>query len=566
MKVTPTQENSESALMTEIHKLADAGASVIQVRTREPLRTAITLRKNLLGGDSPYYEWDVVNGFRSFTAENFVDHKVTGDKTDFVSALERPITELRNPSSNVNVRADKIHFFAFIDPHPFIPSNPYAIELIQQYAAILPSTNICMLLVTPDVALSDIPVGTMLVAELPTPNVEELETVLNRIVDDAVRQSDDRGRATFPDGSMLDEEDIRQVANLGLGLSLYELETYAAISIIDASLAGEKAITIDRMLDGIAQGKTVVVKQSEILELTMPEAIEDVGGMHRLKDWLQKRSNCYSDEAKEAGVEPPKGIALIGVPGTGKSLVSKAIGSVLGVPIVRLDFGRVFSKYVGDSESRVRAALQMVEQMAPCVLFADEVDKGLGGIAGGGGDSGTSSRVLGSFLTWLQECKAPVFTMVTANRVDGLPPELLRRGRFDAIFAVAMPNADERKEVLSIHLRKRGYDIDGFSEAEINRFLETSHDYVPAEIESAVKDALVEMFSAGEDLSMSHIIQALQDMIPMSKSHKTQIDRIVEWAQNNATPVNYDKAKLAAEAVIAKAGGRRVIRSTRTPK
>ena len=560
MKVTPTQENSETTLMTELHKLADAGASVIQIRTREPIRTALTLRKNLLGSDSPYYEWDCVNGFRAFTSENFVNHKVSGDKSDFVSALERPITELRAPTSNVNVQTNKIHFFAYVDPHPFIPNNPYAIELIQQYAAILPSTNVCMLLVTPDVALSDIPVGTLLVAELPTPNVEELEAVLDRIVSDAVKQEDERGRKTFPEGSELDEEGMRQVANLGLGLSLYEFETYAAISVIDASLQGEKAITLDRMMGGIAQGKTVVVKQSEILELTMPEDIENVGGMHRLKDWLTKRAGCYSDDAKEAGVEPPKGIALIGVPGTGKSLVSKAVGSVLGVPIVRLDFGRVFSKYVGDSESRVRAALSMVESMAPCVLFADEVDKGLGGIEGGGGDSGTSSRVLGSFLTWLQECKAPVFTMVTANRVDGLPPELLRRGRFDAIFAVTMPVAEERKEVLAIHLRKRGHNIDEFTEHDIDKFVEASHDYVPAEIESAVKDALVEAFHSGEDLTMAHVTTALQEMIPMSKSHKTKIDRIKEWAETNATPVNYDRAKQVAEETIARAGGRRVLR------
>ena len=563
MKVTPVQPNSETVLMTELHKLADAGASVIQIRTREPLRTALILRKNLVTDNCPYNEWDTVNGFRVFTTENFVEHKTPGGKEDFITALEKPLNELRNPTSEVSRRVDKIHFFAYVDPHPFIPNNPYAIELIQQYAALLPSTNACILLITPDMPLSDIPVGTMLVADLPTPNVEELEDVLTRIIDDAVKQEDSRGHKVFPDGCELDDDDVRRVANLGLGLSLYEFETYAAIAIIDATLASEEAITFERMSNGIAKGKTVVVKQSEILELTMPEDIENVGGMHRLKDWLAKRAQCYSDEAKEAGVEPPKGIALVGVPGTGKSLIAKAVGSVLGVPIVRLDFGRVFSKYVGDSESRVRQALAMVESMAPCVLFVDEIDKGLGGINGGGGDAGTSSRVLGSFLSWLQECKAPVFTMVTANRVDGLPPELLRRGRFDAIFSVAMPNPEERKEVFDIHLRKRGCNIEDFTDAEIDRFLAESLGYVPAEIESAVKDALVDAFSAKEPLGIDHVITALRDMIPMSRSHKEQIDRIIEWATANATPVNYE-ARHMAEAAIAKAagiGGRRVLRS-----
>lgn len=564
MKATPIQQNSETVLMTELHKLADAGASVLQIRTREPLRTAIILRKNLINDSCPYAEWDAVNGLRVFTVENFLDHKVAGGKEDFVSALEKPISDLRNPTSEVNRTTDKIHFYAFVDPHPFIPNNPYAIELIQQYAAILPSTNVCLLLITPDMPLSDIPVGTMLVADLPTPNVDELGDVLDRIIEDAIRQEDSRGNKVFPDGSDMDDEDVRRVANLGLGLSLYEFETYAAIAVIDATLASEEALTFERMSEGIAKGKTVVVKQSEILELTMPESIENVGGMHRLKDWLAKRAQCYSDDAKEAGVEPPKGIALVGVPGTGKSLIAKAVGSVLGVPIVRLDFGRVFSKYVGDSESRVRQALAMVESMAPCVLFVDEIDKGLGGIGNGGGDAGTSSRVLGSFLSWLQECKAPVFTMVTANRVDGLPPELLRRGRFDAIFSVAMPNADERREVFDIHLRKRGHKIDEFTDAEISKFLEASRDYVPAEIESSVKDALVDAFSENTELKMKHVLNALRDMIPMSRSHKAQIDRIIEWATANATPVNYEARQLADQ-VIANAagtpGGRRVLRS-----
>jgi AAA+ superfamily predicted ATPase len=565
MKVTPVQQNSETVLMTDIHKLADAGASVIQVRTREPMRTAVILRKNLIGGESPYYEWDVVNGTRVFTLENFVDHKVTGQPSDFFEALSRPLIDLRNQNSQVNLETNKIHFFAYIDPHPFIQSNPVVIEMIQQYAAILPSTNVCILLITPDMPLSDIPTGTMLVAELPTPNTEELEAILERIVGDAIEQEDDRSHKTFPDGSDLDEEDITRIANLGLGLSLYEFETYAAIAVIDANLSGERAITFERMQRGIAQGKTVVVKQSEILELTMPEDISNVGGMHRLKDWLGKRAGCYSEEAKEAGVEPPKGIALVGVPGTGKSLIAKAIGSILGVPIVRLDFGRVFSKFVGDSESRVRNALSMVEAMAPCVLFVDEIDKGLGGIGSGGGDAGTSSRVLGSFLSWLQDCKAPVFTMVTANRIDGLPPELLRRGRFDQIFSVAMPNDIERREVLAIHMRKRGKDIDSFSDAQVRQILEASRDYVPAEIESAVKDALVEAFSAGEELSSTHVVSALHEMIPMSKSHKAQIDRIVDWARENATPVNYDGAQQQASAAITKAaGGRRLIRSNRS--
>lgn len=553
---SPQSRDSESRLMDSIHKLADAGGSVIQVRTREAARAALVLRKHLIGSDIPYKEWDAVNGVRVFTKENYTDHKVGGTATDFLEAFSIPLSQLRDPGSVVCANTEQIHFFVYVDPHPYITNNPLAVELLQQYAAILPTTNVCTILVTPEITLQDVSVGSVLVTDLPIPSADELIDVATRILSDKAATKND-----FPDGILLDDEDIRKVAYLGLGLSLYEFETYLAISIIEAGMQGEKSITLERIMKGVGEGKTAVVRQSEILELTHSEDIENIGGMQRLKDWLGARADCYSDRAREFGIEPPKGMVLAGVAGTGKSLAAKVTASVLGVPLVRLDFGRVFSKYVGDSESRVRSALKMVESMAPVVLFVDEVDKGLGG-AGGGGDSGTSSRVLGSFLTWLQENKAPVFTVVTANKVDGLPPELLRRGRFDQVFSVGLPDAPSRREVLAIHLRKRDRDIAAFKEAELLEFDKVSEGYVPAELESAVKDAIIAAFNRGkkpQTLGMAHITQALREMVPMSKSHKAVVDRIIEWAKDNATPVDYPSSR---RPVTAASTGARVIRTS----
>lgn len=538
----PNERDSETALVQSIHRLSDAGGGVIQVRTREPIRAALALRKHMVNSDTPYKEWDVVNGYRVFTQENYTDHRITGDGGDFMQSLTNPLEQMRTPTSQVNTQADRVHFFVFVNPHPYMEGNPLAAELIQQYAAILPTTNVCLILVTPDMKLPGIPPGIVLVTELSTPSATELAKSVERSTQEATRRKED-----FPSGSKVTKHDVQRIANMGLGLSLFEFETYSAIAVIEAGENGEAAITTERLLDGIAKGKTAVVRQSEILELTHPEDIENVGGMGKLKHWIGQRAGCYSDEAREFGIEPPKGMVLVGVPGSGKSLVAKVTASVLEVPLVRLDIGRVFSKYVGDSESRIREALTMVESMAPVVLFVDEIDKGLGG-AGAGGDSGTSSRVLGSFLTWLQECKAPVFVVVTANRVDGLPPELLRRGRFDQIWSVGLPDSDARKAVLEIHLRLRGRDIEEFSAADLKEFLKVSEGYVPAEIESAVKDGLVLAFNDenAEGLEMAHIIQALRDMVPMSRSHKENIDRILLWARDNATPVEFP-AKAAAD-------------------
>jgi AAA+ superfamily predicted ATPase len=554
--------HSETALIRELMKLSDAGGSLIQVRTREPLRVATTLRKHFLLAQpkpTPYREWDLVNGLRSFTTENMLNHvNSKGAQEDFLSALELPLKQLRDQQSTVNQESDVVHFFAYVDPHHFISDNPVAAEYLIQYAAMLPSTNVCLVLITPDVTLKGVPVGTILVADMKTPTADELEELLRATLDDAMVEGNcDPGE--LPDGVQMTDEEFREISYLGLGLTLYEFETFVAIAVIDAKEAKEAAITVERLRSGVAKGKTEVVRQSDILELISTERMDDVGGMHRLKDWVTDRSDCFTDEAVEFGIEPPKGFALVGVPGTGKSLVAKACGNALGVPVVRLDFGRVFSKFIGDSESRVRSALTMVENMAPVVLFVDEIDKGLGGSGGGGGDGGTSSRVLGSFLTWLQENKAKVFTIVTANRVTGLPPELLRRGRFDAIFSIGLPNADEREEVLRIHLRKRGHDIDELG--DLTEFRAVSDRYVPAEIESAVKDGLIAAFKT-KKLTMGHILQALRDMVPMSRSHAESINGMIAWAAENATPVNYPEGQATkGKAPVAIVGGKQVVRT-----
>ncbi len=546
------KERSNDALVSSLQRFSDAGGSLIQIRTREPIRAATILREHFASASTPYHEWSASTGFRTFTTENFVNHATKGDETDFGTALARPVTELRNPTSELAAKSDRVHFFAFIDPAPHLANNPYALDLVQQYAAILPTSNAAILFITPDIPLDVLPAGTCLVTELPTPTVEELEEALRKMVGKVVDN-----RSSFPEGHSLTDEDMRRISLLGLGLTFSEFETHVALSIIEAAEAKSEALDIDHLIAGVSRGKTEVVKQSEILELIQPEEIGNVGGMQRLKDWIGQRANCYTEEAKEFGIESPKGLVLVGVPGTGKSLVAKAIASVLGIPLVRLDFGRVFSKYVGDSESRVRAALNMVEAMAPCVLFVDEIDKGLGGI-GSGGDSGTSMRVLGSYLTWLQELQSPVFNMVTANRVNGLPPELLRRGRFDQIFSVTMPNENERRDVLAIHLRRRGRDIGMFKQAEVLAYLQASTGYVPAEIESAVKDALIMAYSRGSEFKMAHLLEALRDLVPLSKSHASQIAEIVEWAANNAIAVNYPGEKLDPS-LVAPAATRRVI-------
>jgi len=536
--------SSETQLMAEVYKLSDAGGSIIQIRSREVPRTLTTLRKSIIADDANRYrEWDTVNGWRVFTLENFSEHKMAGDNNlDFDLALMTPLSELRSQSSPVISEPEKIHYFIYTDLHPFIDGNPRMIAMLQQYAAVLPSRNICLILLTPEVNLTYLPMGTVLTVDAPTPTAEELETCLRKLT-----VASEQDTEAWPDGLDIEEDEYHLISHLGQGMTRYEFEQYASIAIVEHGSKGSTCLEAACLIEGISKGKTEVVKQTDILELFRTENMDDVGGMNKLKDWIDDRADCFSDDAKKFGVQAPKGIAIVGVPGTGKSLIAKAIASRLNVPLLRLDFGRVFSKFIGDSESRMRAALKMVDQMGHLVLFADEIDKGLGGIGQGGGDSGTSSRVLGAFLTWLQENESNVFVVVTANTITNLPPELFRKGRMDEVFSVGLPGPSERREVLEVHLRKRDRNIADYSEKDIARFIEASATRVPAEIEAAVKDGLIAAYNdkKADDITMDHIIGALENSIPMATSQKAKIQAIIDWARDNATPVNYEEQELA---------------------
>ena len=566
-----TIATSEKSLMDNLHRLSCAGGSIIQIRTREPMRAAMALRKHFVGAGAPYNEWISSSGNRRFTQENITDFvRQADDDMTFNAAFMKPLQEPRTATSEVHTRGADVHYYAFINAHHWIGDNPVISDLIAEYNALLPSSNVCILLITTDAPLRGVNLGDTLSTDFPTPSAPELIERLQSLVGEAINADGDDVAdedRTYPKGSEVTEEDYAAIAAMGLGMTHAEFEAYTALALVKGSEEGLEAVTAELLMSGVAEGKTAVVKQSEILELTQPGDINNVGGMHRLKEWLRARRNAYSQEAIDFGVETPKGVALVGVPGSGKSLVAKACSSVFNVPLIRLDFGRVFSKYIGDSESRVRAALAMVESMAPCVLFVDEIDKGLGGV-GSGGDSGTSMRVLGTFLTWLQETKAPVFTMVTMNRTQGLPPELLRRGRFDQIFSVTLPDEVARREILAIHLRLRGRDIEDFPATEVDEFIQNTEGYVAAELESIVKDALILAFNDGKakELATSHLIAAAKDLIPMSRSNKESIDAIVNWAKNNAVSVEHERTASTATApasrsrmrtpMVARGGGR----------
>lgn len=323
----------------------------------------------------------------------------------------------------------------------------------------------------------------------------------------------------------LEDEDKDALIRSAQGLTLNEAER----ALYKSALVNKGLITgCDRV---VAKEKTQQIRKSGILELYhKSESFMDVGGLEKLMAWFKSRMQTFSGASKFAGLPQPKGVLLVGVPGCGKSLTARALAGTWGVPLLRLDLGRIFGSIVGQSESNLRQAIQTAEAVSPCILWIDEVEKGFSGVQSQSG-GGVTQRVFGTFLSWLQEKRSPVFVVATANDISGLPPEFLRGGRFDDIFFVGLPKKAERETIFKIHISKRNRDSNNF---DLNQLVGASKGFSGAEIEQAVVDGMFRAFNAERDLETDDVIQALQGTYPLSKSRANEIRLLVDWATKNA--------------------------------
>jgi len=325
------------------------------------------------------------------------------------------------------------------------------------------------------------------------------------------------------------------------GLTTIEAENAFALSYVQTR-------TIDASV--IAREKAQAVKKSGLLEIIESrESLESIGGLDVMKDWLLKRRNAFTQRAVDYGLPPPKGLLVLGPAGTGKSLSAKATAGIFGVPLLKLDAGRLYAGLVGQSEANLRSVIQTSEAIAPCCLWLDELEKGLAGSKSSGStDGGTSARVLGSLLSWMQEKTAPVFVVATANDVSQLPPELLRAGRWDQMFFVDLPNVEERKEIWRIQIAKHRRDPKDFDIVQLAR---ASEGLTGSEIEAVFVESLYEAFDRNTEPTDLDIARALTEFVPLSKTMAEQISSLRTWAVGRArfatTPqANSRLRKLAA--------------------
>ncbi len=356
------------------------------------------------------------------------------------------------------------------------------------------------------------------VVDFALPDLEEIELTLDKVIE-AVKDN----KSVDSDLTAAQKERLTKSAQ---GLTLDEIESVFARSLVE-----RKKFDVDVILEE----KKQIIRKSGLLEYYPPEnQLSDVGGMELLKDWLKRRTESFSDKARKFGLPAPKGILLLGVQGCGKSLLAKAVAAEWNLPMLKLDVGRIFGSLVGQSEENIRRAIKVAESVAPCVLWADELDKGFAGTGSSGvSDGGTTARVFATFLTWMQEKTSPVFLIATANDVTALPPEMLRKGRFDEIFFVDLPDASEREHVFAIHLLKRHRKPGDF---DMRALADATKGFSGAEIEQVVLGALFVAFDGKRELSQEDLMGEAKAVVPLSVMMREEIDELRTWAQLRTRP------------------------------
>jgi len=450
---------------------------------------------------------------------------VWAQSVGFLSKMEDEAQQkIRDPMSVVEhiIASEEVAIFVLKDYHPYM-QEPGVVRLLRDAADALKTSYKTLIILSPILRIPPELEKDMCVVDYSLPTADGMRKILNELID-AV--SDNPRVSVTLTGS--DKERLVQAA---MGLTAVEAENaFSRVLVAKGRLSIED-------IDDILSEKKQIVGKSGLLDYFEPEdEFDHVGGLKPLKTWLQMRGNAFSDKARAYGLPEPRGILLVGVQGCGKSLTAKAVGNLWKLPLIRLDFGRLFSSLVGSSEENMRRAMSVAESVAPCILWIDEIEKGMSGIQDSGSlDAGTATRVFGTFITWLQEKKSAVFVFATANNIDALPPELMRKGRFDEIFFVDLPNPVERKEIFKIHINLVGREPKNF---DIDRLVDESRNFSGAEIREAIIAGMYIGFAEGREFTTDDINKNIDETIPLARTMPEQITKLRGWAGVRARRAN----------------------------
>ena len=484
----------EPSLSDQLDLLIRSRTPILWIRSLEEERVETLLEQaaRRLGGRL-LLRWDFVAGLR-------------GAPNRIAEAARNPMAALDALGA---VPAEQGAILLLKDFHRY-GDDPGICRRLRNLATSLRTVPHTLVISAPDWQLPRELEDSITLLELPLPGAAEIRALL--------------GSIAAASGQPLDPAVIEQLTGACHGLSEWRVRQLAA-----RALARRGQLGADDLAE-VLEEKRQAIARSELLEFCPTEASPaDIGGLEALKRWLEQRHLAFSEEARRYGLPLPRGVLLVGPQGTGKSLTAKAIAHSWGMPLLRLDVGRLFAGLVGASEARTREMIQRAEAMAPCVLWIDEIDKGFG-LTGGDGrsDGGTSQRVLGTVLTWMAEKTSAVFVVATANAVERLPAELLRKGRFDEIFLLELPDAEERRAILDLQLRRRRPDLTIPLEVLVDR----TDEFSGAELEQTVIEAMHLAFGDGRELAEADLIAAASQVVPLSRTAREQLEVLHQWASS----------------------------------
>jgi len=475
---------------------------ILYVPTTEEERLEYTIKVAIKDSISNrgVYTWDFIDGY-------------TGNPNDNGFGSRNPLQAL---DLIEKLTSENSAIFLLKDFHLFLNDISVSRKLKNLVRA-MRNNNKTIVIVAPEIVIPDSLKELITILEFKLPQPLEIRKELIRVQESL--------------GHILPENSLDILVRSCQGLSLDRIR-----KVLSKIIATYKEVNIES-LDIIFTEKKQIISQTKILEFcTVTEKMSDIGGLENLKKWLQKRAGALSQRAELYGLPCPRGLFLVGVQGTGKSLTAKAIANEWGLPLLRLDVGKLFGGIIGESESKMRQMIQLSEAISPCILWIDEIDKAFAG-SDSKGDSGTTNRVLATFITWLSEKKSPVFVVATANNINSLPSEIIRKGRFDEIFFIGLPNFKERKLIFKVHLsRIRPKSWDSY---DLSVLSEMTKKFSGAEIEEVIIEAMHTAFSENREFTFNDVLDAINQFVPLAYTNQEKIDYLEEWA-------NAGKARLAS--------------------
>lgn len=490
----------DEPLQEKLAKYLDAGFPVVYINTFEEDKADTIIRECASGRE--VYEWNETDGYISFETRE----PIMGEDC----SLETMLNQLKE----VELLQGKI--IVLKDIHTYLEDARIVSKLKGLVRKINQGADAAILIVSNILVIPKELEKYITILEMDYPTEEEIHQTIIRFMEEH----------TSSFSAAKAEGLIGKFAVAFKGLTEYEIRNLLALSYADDGMLTEKDV------DLVLEQKQQIIKKAGILEMIpLRERMEDIGGLEVLKDWFKEKAKIYSniEKAKKFGVDMPKGVLIAGVPGCGKSLNAKAAASLFNVPLLRLDMGRLMGKYVGESEGNLRNAIALAEAISPCVLWIDELEKAFAGIGGDGGGAEVTTRLFGNFLTWMQEKESAVFVVATANNITKLPPELLRKGRFDEIFYVGLPNDKEREKIFEIHIKKRrNQDLKHICLSSLVTDTK-GKGFSGADIEGAVKDAVEKAFASDRDsVTTEDIRAAIRQTHPLGEIMKAELDKMAE--------------------------------------